>query len=263
MAAGSSSWSLVKWERLIFVLGKNLGASSRIMGKPAYSWIRHWSYVEFYAGPGYVGSDCRDPKLVGLPGSPVRALGYAAKSGIPFRFYLFDKDPLYAQMLALRMGGDERISVNALDCSEAVDYLIKGRISLPLGLAFFDPNGQCDWPAAQRFARKYGYMDLLFNINCATIKRMVKSPVHEAWRPMEYLESMGKKYKYLFQPIGHYQFALAFCTNYQFSEARKRGFFLSDSEEGKAIAKRINYTVDELRNMDQGFLEFGDDDNGD
>lgn len=259
MGVGCSRFTREKWERFEHLLVAHLSICREIM--PRFG-VEEYAYLDFYAGPGIYASSDR-PDLAGEAGSPIRAMRLMATFGMSSRAYLFD--PEEAGRLLVNVGLMEPPIVptwiDGLRCREAVDRLIAGGVDLRIGLAFFDPNGQADWPAIGRFAAKFRYIDLLININSAVIKRMI-NPIHRADRPMAYLEALGKKYVYLWDPCPSdpHQFALAFCTNFaDFPESRALGFHRSTTPQGRCIARRIDHSHRERESLGgvPGFLDFG------
>jgi hypothetical protein len=269
---GCSLYTREKWERFEYLLNVNAMMWRGIMQR--CRWAENvFSYFDFFAGPGlYTDADRVD--LAGEYGSPIRALrvleevfsdpGHRSASGEPLGIRGFFSDSLEwerlrACLVQLGHPGDE---VRGLICDRAVDDLLAQWTPAagqhprkPVGLAFFDPNGQPPWDAIGRFAGAWIFdrIDLLINVNATVGKRVRLSPLHaESRMPTEYLRSIGKKYIYLWEPSpgDSHQFALAFCTNctdWRFPEFARKGFHALETEKGQRIARRIDLTDSERR----------------
>jgi hypothetical protein len=275
---GCSGSTREKWKRFEYLLGVHAEMCRLIMVK--HRWADSaYSYFDFFAGPGlYDESD--HTGLTGEFGSPVRALrileplfneqvGEAA-NGEPLGIRTIIHDPLVWDRLysCLSHLGMLRGIIGDLPCEQAIDDLLENWPSMtgcspwkPLGLAFFDPNGQPPWASIKAFGseKTFNRIDLLINVNSTVGKRVRKSPIHaETLTPTQHLVELGKDDVYLWEPTPGdiHQFALAYCTNGPFPEFRKLGFHFINSDKGRRIADRIDMTAEErkARGGPPGFL---------
>jgi three-Cys-motif partner protein len=252
--AGFSATSTpLKWERLEYLLATHINICKALIAR--MPWLSRYVYYDFYAGPGLY------PGITDGFGSPIRALQILRASGLPHHAFLFEPNHMAALKHAIAtLLGPVPATFGNCTCETAIHDLTNYP-KPKIGLAFFDPNGQADWPSIHTFAANYHYIDVLINLNTATIKRMVKSPRHKSDRPMDYLKRLNKQWIFLWDPHPNdrFQFCLAFCTNMKkFPEFRRLGFYELQHERGRAIEQRINYTADEREQMNNhtGFLSF-------
>jgi hypothetical protein len=273
---GCSGYTREKWKRFEYLLRVHAEVCRLVMTK--HRWADSaYSYFDFFAGPGLYDEGDHSG-LAGEYGSPVRAFrvlehifgrsGEAA-NGEPLGVRAFLHDPLVCGRLQScldRLGIWGGI-VGDLRCDEAVADLIGRWPEMtgcspwkPLGLAFFDPNGQPPWASIEAFVaeKTFDRIDLLINVNSTVVKRVLKSPIHaETLTPTQHLVDLGKDDVYLWEPaLGDiHQFALAYCTNGPFPEFRKLGFHFINSDKGRRIADRIDRTREERESSGgEGFL---------
>jgi three-Cys-motif partner protein len=275
---GCSGSTREKWKRFEYLLRVHAAMCRLIMTK--HRWADSaYSYFDFFAGPGLY-DETDHAGLAGEFGSPVRALtilkeifvdpGGEAANGEPLAVRAFFHDPNVWHRLQHcldRLGMHGGI-VDDVPCEQAVDALIEGWPGMtgcspwkPLGLAFFDPNGQPPWSSIKAFSSEkcFDHIDFLINVNSTVIKRVLKSSIHAETRtPTQHLVELGKDDVYLWEPTPGdiHQFALAYCTNGPFPEFRKLGFHFINSDKGRQIADRIDMTAKEYKSSGdaRGFL---------
>jgi hypothetical protein len=278
---GCSGSTREKWRRFEYLLRVHAAKCRLIMTDPTKKkWADScYSYFDFFAGPGLY-DETDHAGLAGEFGSPVRALnilkeifidpGGEAANGEPLGIRAFFHDPnvwLRLQRCLDHLGHCGGI-VDGSTCEQAIDDLIEHWLEMtgcspwkPLGLAFFDPNGQPPWASIRSFTSRKSFdrIDLLINVNSTVVKRVLKSPVHAETRtPTQNLVELGKEDVYLWEPTPGdiHQFSLAYCTNGPFRKFRRLGFHFINSDKGRRIADRIDMTADErkARGGPPGFL---------
>ncbi len=272
MPVGCSWRSHQKWERVVKLGHAHAAICRNVIARDAR--LSPYHYVETYAGPGVYGpTDGHGEErgqFVGQEGSPLLMLRILRDSGLDWRAHLSDRDEGVMLRLHACVAGDSRISVNHLDCREAVDRLIKSKVDMRVGLAFFDPNGLADWQAIWDFAGHFKYMDILINVHANVIKRVRKSthPSHKAQQEWlgtasENIVRVGRAHHFIWAPPKNddQQFALSYSTGLgDFPEFRRAEFHRLESDEGRRIARRLDLTKKELGGRDGDFLPFMGDD---
>jgi three-Cys-motif partner protein len=260
---GCTELSRLKWERLEYLLDIHIPMVRGIISRGLWA-ERRYHYVDLYAGPGlYDESD--NPVLAGEIGSPVRALRALKRHGMAYRYLFFESDEAIATRLCkgLSLDDNRNGSIFARSCHQADEQVVAswsdrtGRIADLHGLIFADPNANDDicWETLRRLAYRPRFyrVDILVNVNATAPKRIRGAfPGREVVRPSAELAAL-KRNVYLWQPheADRWQYTLAFCTNMNdFPELRRQGFHHVESDCGRLLAWKMDYSTKERASMD-------------
>ena len=246
--AGYSEGTVIKQRDFTYVLGVLLRVAQSCMA-------RSWAYPEFLyfdlnAGPGIVG---------GIEGSPLIFMRAALSMGLPFRAFFFEKDK--ASAYALRDALEsvcpqpqrDRLRVVHGDHTRGVDWKLTDDLSgLPskwvYGLAYGDGNGRTDAPFTPMaaLAERFSQVDLLLNVN-ATVYKRERGAKPEAGFLLDGIGSIKKAHRLIREPVGIHQWTMLFQTNWIGApEFEQIGFRRLNSDEGREIAARVNFSKREI-----------------
>jgi len=259
--AGHSEYTVTKQRDFEHVLDTILGVarSPRCMGQ---AWAhKEFVYIDLNAGPGVVG---------GIEGSPLIFTRRALDLGIPFRAFFFESksenvhrlSDALADLCESRGVSTDRLQIVPGDHNSTVPWFVETHLaSLPrdwvYGLAYGDGNGRDDSPfgplatIAQRFPR----IDHLVNVNTAIYKR-VRGAHPDARFLLDDLAGIDKKHRLIRKPIGEWQWSMVLMSNWgRVPEFRELGFRRLDSEEGRDIFERVNYSKRERDDIARPFVQ--------
>lgn len=266
MSVGCSDASPEKWRRFGYLLGAHMAATKKIIERERWA-NRKYQYIDLYAGPGLYTA-AHHPKLAGMIGSPILALDAAAAVDLACDFHFVEPD-VHADLEAAVATHPKAVGrrIYKTDCCDAVGPLFQAIPPASFGLLFVDPNGKPDWGAVRALARRYQKIDVLINVNATIHKRCrLSSRDPQTATTCDHLRdvsSAGKPQIMLWAPEKSdcHQFTLAYLTNGPTFEAKRQGFHPITSPEGRRIARRIDLSEKERRELgpDPGFLPgFGD-----
>lgn len=121
------------------------------------------------------------------------------------------------------------------------------------GLIYNDPSGTLpSFEVLSDFARFFPKVDILIYVSAANIKRMRKSTrVNHELTLTECTISIGKRHWLIREPIGRHQWTFLLGTNWKnFPKYKKIGFYHTLSQQGGKIITKLNYTSEELQEME-------------
>lgn len=246
--AGHSEYTVTKQRDFEYVLNTILGVaqSPRCM---AQGWAhKEFVYFDLNAGPGVVG---------GIEGSPLIFTRRILDLGIPFRAFFFESNTDNMRRLSVALGdlcesrgvSTDRIQLIPGDHNTTVPWFVSEHLaSMPrdwvYGLAYGDGNGRDDSPFGPLsvLARRFPRVDHLVNVNTAIYKR-VRGARPDARFFMDDLAGIDKKFRLIRTPAGQWAWTMLLMTNWEkVPEFREMGFRRLDSEEGRSIFERVNYS---------------------
>ena len=199
-------------------------------------------YADLHAGPGDLTYEGRT-----FDGSPLVFLRLAAEKGIRHQSLLFDQDVSVAARLSAAVSwvdSNGSVEVVAQPCEVGMSQWLTRAGSQPYryGLVYSDPIAK-EIPVAllARIAHQFPRVDLLSYVAATGYKR------RGGPRLAEHLAAIDKRYVYVRQPAGQWQWTFVLWTNFESRLDWKRaGFHRADSERGRLILDRLNLTVAEF-----------------
>jgi hypothetical protein len=143
----------------------------------------------------------------------------------------------------------DRLQIVPGDHNTTVPWFVEAHLApLPrdwvYGLAYGDGNGRDDSPFGplETIARRFPRIDHLVNVNTGIYKR-VRGAHPDARYLLDDLSGIAKKYRLIRTPIGEWQWSMVMMTNWEkVPEFRELGFRRLDSQEGRGIFERVNYS---------------------
>jgi len=249
--AGHSDYTIIKQRDFERVLGTIIGVarSPRCMGQ---AWAhKEFLYFDLNAGPGVVG---------GIEGSPLIFARRALEMGLPFRAFFFEQSnenvrrlsDALADLCERRGVSTDRLQIIPGDHNRTVPWFVAEHLAkLPrdwvYGLAYGDGNGRDDSPfgALAVLSKRFPRVDHLVNVNTAIYKR-VRGARPDARFLMDDLAGITKEFRLIREPAGRWGWTMVLMTKWgKVPELREIGFRRLDSEEGRLIFERVNFSKPE------------------
>lgn len=131
------------------------------------------------------------------------------------------------------------------------------------GIIYFDPNGIVDFDCIKDICnnKDTNAMDILFNYNAVANKR--KRGVNGSKDLFELFKDIKKNNWYISEPNGKWQWSFFYGSNSGVVKLPKKiGFHNINSDEGKYIFHKLNYTKPEFKNNLPSQPKLEDFDNG-
>lgn len=185
---------------------------------------------------------------VGCKGSPLAFIDAAQKVGINYRAYFVDKSKKAYSELRQRIGSDPRHEVvhgdNAL-FARLIPKIIErngDRPAYAVGSVLSDPNGTgIPFDQLAELSRRCPCLDIIVNWNSIVFNRVRLSPAHPGTMTLEEaIKLFNKEHWLIREPLSCQKFSLLIGRNIQ--TGSQRGFYRLDSEQGRSIFRRLNYT---------------------
>lgn len=230
------------------ILRMLLKISSSIMRRNTWVYPRYF-YIDMNAGPGIVN---------GKPGSPFIFLQESKSKGVGCKAFFIDRDCSTTDNLRELFGHYSDVTIYCGDNREKLMWSLDtikfsvGR-DCPYGLIYADPNGEIDQlpfdalaaASTMRVSRK---IDFLIHIPATNIKRVRSSPFCEYESDLiQNLNKIDKKVWVIREPKSAFQWTFILGTNWgDAPEYKKHGFHRIDTDIGRQILRRLNYTAKEL-----------------
>lgn len=206
-------------------------------------------YYDLHAGRGV------DPVTLGA-GSPLVFLQIVAQFSRPIEAYFYERDPETFRELEKNVNPSARgwrykgIKLVNADHNQLIPELEAMQFQPHRhGLVYADPsNGELPVELLQLFNVKYPKVDIAFNIESTTVKRVSRA----FNRPglLQQMQQIGKAYWLVRQPCGMNgrNWTIIFGTNWaKFPDYKRVGFFRVDTPEGHQIMDKLNLTEAERR----------------
>jgi len=184
----------------------------------------------------------------GNPGSPMIFLECAKNNGISHRTLFIDKDNESILTLKKITGNDENVRCECGDQYDIIHDILKRPATERryLGLLYTDPNGIFNHNLLSMFAgfKEFDRVDILVNCNSTAIKRLGS----DRETLVERLSCIPKKHWLIREPIGRWQWTMLFGCNWAgYPELKKHKFYKINSNQGKQIFNRLNFTAKEVK----------------
>jgi three-Cys-motif partner protein len=235
---------------------QHISIVNAIYQKKQYDDDNTYLYIDATAGAGKIDlfKEGFTEYPLKLDGSPLIFLEASSQitHDMTIQIYFIEQDKETVEKLRNNIPYKFHKEVNII-CGkyEEVVFNILEKYDSNYGLIYIDPNGlpSLDFIKQLSNHRKMRVIDLLMNFNCTTLKRLRKSPkVSDAFSPelIQLLTEINKKYWYVTEPNGSWQFSFIYGSNSDcLSKNKKTGLHSITSKEGKDILYDINYTKNE------------------
>lgn len=266
---GYSRNTYIKQMSLREIVRKHMDIVKAIHNKK-YSWVNNniYLYLDIFAGCG---------SYADFEGSPLIVLQEASKTKSGFRInahFCERGESEYYQLLSCckaftntflvenfnDLGPGHRIFAdklgeiylynqdNTLWIPRFIDSVPKDSGEI-YGLIYSDPNNHAasfNEVADLANIKALKRMDILFHFPATTLKR-VRGGNPEIARFKDQLRKVQKKYWFIREPFGPFQWTFALGTNWDsFPEFKALGFYPVNSDEGCLIFNKLDCTVNEL-----------------
>lgn len=120
-----------------------------------------------------------------------------------------------------------------------------------VGTVLSDPNGAAvPLDALAELSRACPRLDIIVNWNSTIFKRVRKSSIHDSEITLrDALGKIGKAHWLIREPMSAHQWTLLIGRNAKLGDHKALGFYHLDSDKGRDIFERCNYTGAELREI--------------
>jgi hypothetical protein len=250
-SVGVSEFTASKQEQYRKILGVHMLVSEKAAKKhdiPLYYYL-----FDMTAGTGY---------SKGEPGSALIAPRVAHGTGLTLRAWFFEQDAEAANELRANLKGEHGdLKVIEGDHSEGLPQVaaLHGSIrGWRFGLVYWDGNADVRLPVAAirsiTQTRCFKPVDVLTYVAATARKRVIGKGL-EAPRLLDDLEAIGKRYIWVREPQGDWQWTFALLTNWaDLPDFKRDRFYRTDTPKGQAIMERLNWTTRELKGRYQPVL---------
>jgi hypothetical protein len=244
---GSAGWSentRLKQAHFEMVATKLATVARDVIRREAWP-ARKFLYVDLTAGPGF--GDAGE-------GSPLVFARLAEAIGLDWEGVLFEKAPAMAARLQEELDARDlrhRYTIRAIDHAQAAQLVADYPGTWPrlFGLIYFDPNGGGRIPAGVirglTSHPRFHLVDVLCHVsaNGAYKRRPGGTCLSDD------LLACGKRIVLIREPSDQWQWTVALLTNAwkRMPEFKALGFHRIDSPGGRAVLRRLELTVKELR----------------
>lgn len=245
---GQSESTPLKQEGLRAIFKQHLAICSRGLLK------RHWAnsiyhYIDMNAGSGHNHDiDCE--------GSPLVFWEMVSILPIKHKAFLIEIEPTNVNLLIDRTIDWEDCEILIGDNSEWTPRLLRQLPRNTFGILYHDPNGIPDFELLANLSRMHQSSRLDFLIRCPATA--IKRNYHQCHtRLIEHIETIKKKYWIIRELESgcrwQWTFLLGLNTN-KVKAWESQGFHYIHSKRGQEIIRQLNYTKDELSELNQPTL---------
>lgn len=214
----------------------------------------HWAsdtflYIDLHSGYG------RDLET-GEDGSPLIFLKKAAARSLKYEAIFYERDKAACDALKEAITPYPNCAAYNIDHNELINKMKP--FPKQYGLIYADPS-DADIPAdlLRVFNNKCPYVDILINVACTSIKRMIKSSSTQkrVERLNESLDRIGKKAWLVRNSYYAHQWTMLVGSNWGgYPDYKRYGFYQTTSAKGGNILVKLIYTqeeIDEYNRKDQ------------
>jgi len=252
---GYSEITEIKQMHFRTILRTQLRIVQAIFKKRGYP-LNTFFYFDINCGPGVYEDEN------GLQqGSPLIFLEEVQQLDLKYSAVFIDIESENIKTLKSHIPKDfSNIHVFCGDHAELLPQFYNGNRQWHYGLLYTDPNGIFNPDLLQTFSQQEQHhaTDILINCPAAAIKRVKNSPKCEDCRTLQDRLAIIHKKEWLVRKTlkgSTWQWTFLLGTNWtKFPEFQKIGMVRLNSEEGKSIFDRLNYTAQEWENIIQGDL---------
>jgi len=253
---GESQETPTKQEQFVGFLRMQMMASKSIIGNNKHHWINkdYYQYFDLYAGSGTWGN--------GQPGSPLIFLQAIEECDIPYQAVFIDKDT--ARIAALRdlvpshhrqfcqfIAGDNKLAMRP--------WLRATKEKPRMGLVYADPYGAVCWDLLAWLSRvrRFERTDFLVYFPA---NRGLKGPRRRFPERFdyltEYLEAIDKQRRLIRRPRTGFEWVFVYLTRWaNMPEWRHRHWYDLDTDEGRKVLYRCNFTAEERQELNSNGQE--------
>jgi three-Cys-motif partner protein len=238
---GYSQYTSLKQQHFGQFVSLHLGLSSAVMKKNRWILPKYY-YFDLNAGPGFYH---------GIQGSPIVFLRQAVRHReMDFDIVLIEKCEEFYDRLQNNIVPYHSLKIRTFN-QDHLDVLPRFcvRDGASLGLIYTDPSGETPpFSLLEEISKYRKRIDLLIHFTGANIKRICNSPLTSCnKRLLDFLSPIEKKQWLIREPYARHQWSFLFGTNWtDFPAYEKIGFHKLNSDKGKAIFEKLNYTNEEL-----------------
>jgi three-Cys-motif partner protein len=240
----------IKIDHFSRIVDWHLKVTQAVLNKHVDDYLQSYRYIELTAGKGYT-PDCQK-------GTPIAFLERVESEEfkIPYRADFIECNPDNINELQIAINRERK--KNGWKCTdvhfhcgkyqEEMPKLIGGKSSREFGLVFIDHSGDLpDFEILHQIAETRPKMEILIYLPSTNVKRIFQ---YTGKRLKEYIESIGKKYWLVRNPISWDQFKWTFLLGSNapsdlFKDYKSIELYRSDLKRGQSILERLNLTEKE------------------
>lgn len=247
---GFSSVTETKQEHFRMILRTQLLIVKAIFKKYPY-FMQKFHYFDINAGAGM---------SKGRPGSPLIFLDEIALAGLDYSAVFIDRDTENIRQLYELTKAEKNIQLICGEHAEVLPQLFVNDNKRRFGLLYTDPNGIFNAELLQEFSQQpcFQATDILINCPASAVKRVKNSPKCDDNRCLQdRLSIIDKKFWLVRDALKNstWQWTFLLGTNWtKFPEFHRIGMVKMESERGREIFERLNFTSMERMSRHQAGL---------
>jgi len=198
-----------------------------------------------------INSGCGENLKVGCKGSPKVFIDSIADYRFPKRAFFIDKEFSHVEILRANLPPADWITVVHADNRISLPAIIRNYSDKWMhGLIYHDPNGIADFELLRAISNmgEAERIDILIRLEATALKRYRTAfPEKDSRNLRDHLKGINKKHWIIQEPQTVHQFSFFLGTNWpNISEMKKAGIYLLDSNIGRSIFDKLNYTKNEI-----------------